>query len=94
MPTYEYECKDCGHRFEEFQGITDEPLSTCPKCGGRVHRLLGRGGAIIFRGRGFYATDYRSEEYKRKAKEEKEPTTKNDTKGASKKDSSSVDKKD
>ena len=59
MPTYEYECQECGHRFEEFQSMTDEPLKTCPECGGAVQRLLGAGAAVIFKGSGFYATDYR-----------------------------------
>lgn len=71
MPTYEYECKSCGHVFEEFQSITAPPSEVCPKCGGKVRRLIGRGSAIIFKGSGFYATDYRSEEYKKRVKEEK-----------------------
>ncbi|MBW2056475.1 MAG: zinc ribbon domain-containing protein [Deltaproteobacteria bacterium] len=58
MPTYEYECESCGHRFELFQSMTDEPVSTCPECGGSVRRLLGTGGGFIFKGSGFYATDY------------------------------------
>ncbi len=68
MPTYEYECKKCGHVFEEFQRMTAEPLSKCPKCSGKVVRLPGAGAGIIFKGSGFYATDYRSESYKRAAK--------------------------
>jgi putative FmdB family regulatory protein len=68
VPTYEYECKKCGHVFEEFQRITAEPLSKCPKCSGKVVRLPGAGAGIIFKGSGFYATDYRSESYKRAAK--------------------------
>ena len=70
MPTYEYECKKCGHVFEEFQRITAEPLSKCPKCSGKLRRLPGAGAGIIFKGSGFYATDYRSESYKRAAKGE------------------------
>ncbi len=58
MPTYEYECDQCGERFEEFQQITARPLETCPACGGPVRRLIGPGAAIIFKGSGFYATDY------------------------------------
>ncbi len=58
MPTYEYECKKCGH-FEEFQSITAAPLTRCPKCHGKVHRLLGTGSGIIFKGSGFYETDYK-----------------------------------
>lgn len=74
MPTYEYECEKCGYTFEVFQSITDKPLKDCPKCGGKLRRLIGSGGGIIFRGSGFYATDYRSEEYKKKNKEENKST--------------------
>ncbi|MDD4118314.1 MAG: zinc ribbon domain-containing protein [Opitutae bacterium] len=59
MPTYEYECRKCGHRFEKFQAITAVPVKTCPKCRGRVARLLSGGAGIIFRGSGFYQTDYK-----------------------------------
>lgn len=70
MPTYEYQCEECKHRFEEFQPITASPLTKCPKCEGKVIRLIGRGGAFIFKGSGFYQTDYRSPEYKEKEKKE------------------------
>lgn len=71
MPTYEYECPKCGHRFEKFQEISAPPIKTCPKCRGRkVKRLIGTGAGIIFKGKGFYQTDYRSESYKREAKKE------------------------
>ncbi len=59
MPTYEYECRKCGHRFERFQSITAAALKTCPKCKGRVARLLSGGAGIIFKGSGFYQTDYK-----------------------------------
>ena len=59
MPTYEYECQDCGYTFEEFQRITADPLSECPKCHGNLKRLLGTGAGIIFKGSGFYQTDYK-----------------------------------
>lgn len=59
MPTYEYECKACGHRFEKFQQMSDKPLEKCPKCKKKVRRLIGHGAGIIFKGSGFYATDYR-----------------------------------
>jgi len=59
MPTYEYECQKCGCRFEKFQNMKDKPLRTCPECGGAVQRLLGAGAAVIFKGSGFHATDYR-----------------------------------
>jgi len=58
MPTYEYECGTCGHRFEQFQSMTDAPLRKCPKCGAGVRRLIGTGSGIIFKGPGFHATDY------------------------------------
>jgi len=72
MPTYEYRCTACQHTFEEFQSITAPPLRTCPQCGKRrLERLLGTGGGIIFKGSGFYITDYRSEAYKKAAEAEK-----------------------
>lgn len=63
MPTYEYECKKCGP-FEVFQSIKDEKLKRCPSCKGAVKRLMGSGAGIIFKGTGFYQTDYRSSSYK------------------------------
>lgn len=68
MPTYEYECRKCGHRFEKFQRISEAPAKRCPKCRGAVRRLLGTGGGLIFKGSGFYITDYRSDSYKKGAK--------------------------
>ena len=59
MPTYEYECQDCGKAFELFQNITASPIRRCPECKGKVKRLIGAGSGIIFKGSGFYATDYR-----------------------------------
>lgn len=72
MPTYEYKCETCGHQFEVFQSMKDERLTDCPQagCGGRVRRLLGTGAGIIFKGSGFYQTDYRSDSYKKAAKAE------------------------
>ena len=73
MPTYDYECAACGHKYELFQSITAEPEKKCPACGKkRAKRLIGAGGTIIFKGSGFYATDYRSENYKKAAKAEAE----------------------
>lgn len=69
MPTYEYDCAKCG-RFEVFQRISDAPLDACPTCGGSVKRLICGSAGIIFKGSGFHTTDYRSSEYKRRAKEE------------------------
>lgn len=72
MPTYEYECAKCGKTFEVFQSMKDEPLKTCQnkKCKGKVKRLLGTGAGLIFKGSGFYITDYRSEGYKQAAKKD------------------------
>ncbi len=70
MPTYEYECRHCGHRFELFQKMTDKPLEACPKCNKRVKRLIGSGAGIIFKGSGFYATDYRKKDKSKKAQTE------------------------
>ena len=80
MPTYEYVCKKCDHEFELFQSITANALETCPKdlcprkrwAKGRVRRAIGTGAGIIFKGSGFYETDYRSESYKAGAKKESE----------------------
>jgi len=57
MPTYEYECKSCGYDFDVFQNIKDEPLKTCPECGGELRRLIFGGAGVIFKGGGFYVTD-------------------------------------
>ncbi len=73
MPTYEYECRACGHQFERFQSMTAKPLTRCPACKrARVRRLIGRGAGVLFKGSGFYQTDYRSDHYrKQKAAEKK-----------------------
>ncbi len=74
MPTYEYQCDTCGHRFELYQSIKSGPVRKCPACGRRkVRRLISRGGAILFKGGGFYTTDYRSESYKQGAKQDAPP---------------------
>lgn len=72
MPNYDYECEKCGKRFEIFQSMNDAKLTDCPQpgCGGKVKRLLGTGGGIIFKGAGFYQTDYRSSSYQAGAKAE------------------------
>ena len=71
MPTYDYQCDNCGHRFEKFQSITAAPIKKCPACGkNKVKRLLGTGAGIIFKGSGFYITDYRDKGYAEKAKAE------------------------
>lgn len=62
MPTYEYRCRACGHAFEAFQKISESPIDTCPKCeAGDVERLISAGGGLVFKGSGFYATDYRQD---------------------------------
>ena len=82
MPTYEYACSACGHRFEEFQSIKAKPIVKCPKCGlRRVKRLISAGAGFIFKGSGFYTTDYRSEKYKADAKSDSAPA-KTETAGA------------
>lgn len=70
MPTYEYECKRCKKIFEKFQSISESPLRVCPDCKGPVKRLIGKGAGLIFKGSGFYITDYRSENYKSSVKNE------------------------
>jgi len=74
MPTYEYQCEACGHEFEVFQSMKDAKLTDCPveSCEGPVRRLLGTGAGVIFKGSGFYETDYRSESYKAGAKKAEE----------------------
>ena len=73
MPTYDYECDACKHAFEHYQGINDPKLRKCPECGKlKLRRLLGMGAAVVFKGSGFYQTDYRSESYK-KSKEADKP---------------------
>jgi putative FmdB family regulatory protein len=74
MPTYDYQCEGCGHAFEEFQAMSDKPLKKCPKCKKtKLRRLFGTGAAVIFKGSGFYQTDYRSESYKAAAKADQQP---------------------
>lgn len=92
MPTYEYECAKCGKTFELFQSMKDEPLKICPdkKCKGKVKRLIGTGAGLIFKGSGFYITDYRSEGYKEAAKKD---SAKSETKSEPSK-SSKPSKKD
>ena len=72
MPTYAYKCENCGHAFEQFQSITAKPIRKCPGCGKTaVKRLVGTGAGIIFKGSGFYQTDYRSDTYKKAAESDK-----------------------
>ena len=72
MPTYDYICDDCGHEFETYESITAEPRKDCPECSqATLRRKIGPGAAILFKGSGFYQTDYRSESYKKAAKADK-----------------------
>ena len=88
MPTYEYECKKCKYSFEQFQSMKDDPLKRCPECGkNTLVRLIGTGAGIIFKGSGFYETDYRSDTYKKSAEKEKSTPSSSDSSSASGKDS-------
>jgi putative FmdB family regulatory protein len=81
MPTYEYKCKRCGHKFEKFHSMSAAPIKKCPECGKiAVERLIGTGAGLIFKGSGFYITDYRDSAYKEKAKADSgEPSPKPQT---------------
>ena len=85
MPTYDYECDACQHKFELFQNITAEPEKKCPECGKRkLRRLIGAGAGFVFKGSGFYLTDYRSESYKKRAEADKPTETKSESKSENK----------
>ena len=88
MPTYDYICFSCGNKFEMFQSMTEKPLSNCPECGGKVKRLIGAGAGAIFKGSGFYQTDYKNTSKNSNQKNDKKistapetPKKKNDTSG-------------
>lgn len=83
MPTYEYECTSCGTSFERFESITAKPNGTCPKCKKRARRLIGAGAGLIFKGSGFYCTDYRSSSRKSEASKESKSGPAKDTAAAS-----------
>ena len=97
MPTYDYQCDACEHKFELFQSITASVKRKCPACGKpRLRRLIGGGAGFLFKGSGFYATDYRSDSYKKAAEADKkaaEPKTASD-KGSSSEKTSSKSNKD
>ncbi len=91
MPTYDYKCTNCNNTFELFQKMSDEPIKECPKCNGKVVRLIGAGAGPIFKGSGFYQTDYKNKGTKDSSSPKKETaspvkteTKKNDTKSTSK----------
>ena len=94
MPTYDYKCDKCEHQFEKFQSITADALRKCPKCGkNSLKRLIGIGAGVIFKGSGFYETDYRSESYKKAVEKETKPAqSKTDDKKTEKKDTKSSPK--
>ena len=92
MPTYDYICLSCGNNFEMFQNMTEKHLSSCPECGGKVKRLIGAGAGPIFKGSGFYQTDYKNSSNNSNQKSDKKtsnvtetPKKKNDTSGKSQK---------
>ncbi|MCM2374589.1 FmdB family zinc ribbon protein [Aporhodopirellula aestuarii] len=89
MPTYDYLCEACGHELEIFQGINDEPETKCPECKKKkLKRQFGAGAAIVFKGSGFYQTDYRSESYKKGAKADAKKSDSGSSEKKSSKDSS------
>ncbi len=93
MPTYDYECDACGHEFELFQGINDSVKKKCPECSKlKLRRLFGTGAAVMFKGSGFYETDYRSESYKKGAEADKKAKEKATKKTDGKSDSKSKSK--
>jgi len=96
MPTYDYRCDNCGHEFEAFESMSASPKRKCPECGKlKLKRLIGTGAGVIFKGSGFYETDYRSDNYKKAADAEKKAAEpKSDSKSDSKADSKSEKKTD
>ena len=85
MPTYEYRCKDCDHEFEVFQSIKDDPVDTCPACGGEAKKRPSGGAGLIFKGSGFYITDYKNKKPESSDKKEaKSDSGKSSTESASK----------
>lgn len=85
MPTYDYECDACGHEFELFQQISETPKKKCPECGKpKLRRLFGTGAALMFKGSGFYQTDYRSESYKKAAAADSKSSSESKPSGESK----------
>lgn len=88
MPTYEYECTKCGHGFERFQSMTDEPVKRCPECRCKVRRVFGTGAGILFKGSGFYQTDYRSKSYRDGESKAKSAASSGDDAGSKKAKSS------
>lgn len=92
MPTYEYRCPACGRDFELFQRMSDPPGAPCPDCGEAAERLISAGGGLLFKGEGFYITDYRSDAYKEKAKQEGGDKKEKDAGGGGDKDGGGKDR--
>jgi putative FmdB family regulatory protein len=94
VPTYEYQCEKCGHKFEKFQSMTASVLRKCPKCRkSSLKRLIGTGAGVIFKGSGFYQTDYRSDSYKQSVKKESGTGSKKEEKKDSKTETKAETKK-
>jgi len=89
MPTYQYRCSECQKEFEEFQSISDPPITICPACGGRTERVITGGAGLIFKGSGFYITDYRDGKYKADAAKDSSGITKTSTEKSSDKSKTS-----
>ena len=94
MPTYDYECDACGHEFELFQTISEGVKKKCPKCKKlKLRRLFGTGAAVVFKGSGFYQTDYRSESYKKAAEADKKSASESSSSGSKSADTKSGESK-
>lgn len=95
MPTYDYQCDACEHKWELFQKITDDPVKKCPSCGKRkARRLFGTGAAVMFKGSGFYQTDYRSESYKKAAASDPEKKSASDSSSSKSETTGKTEKSD
>lgn len=94
MPTYEYRCPECGTDFEKFQSMSDEPVAECLKCNAKAQRRMSAGAGLLFKGSGFYITDYRNDSYKKAAESDKGGSSKGEPKpaGSESKPSSSESK--
>ncbi|MCP4633541.1 MAG: zinc ribbon domain-containing protein [candidate division Zixibacteria bacterium] len=94
MPTYEYKCDACGNKFEEFQKMTDDPLTDCPICNtkGKARRLISAGAGLLFKGSGFYITDHRSSDYKKAVDAEKSSSLSSSSKTTSTKKTETISK--
>ena len=83
MPTYQYRCTECGYEFEEFQSMTEDAIEVCPACKGKTRRLISGGAGLIFKGSGFYITDYRDKSYKSAAEKDKPGSSSSSTSSSS-----------